>query len=545
MKRQLVQILLLPIRQAVQVFLLPIRQAVQVFLLPIRQAVQILLLLVVASSAGAADEGLVLRAQAAQLATAGRCDAALPLLEEARKRSPEDAPAALLQGQCLLHAKRYQDALEPLRDAVRLAPDSADAALHLGMAEYHVGDSSAAEASLARAEQLEPDNAQAALYRGLALLDLAREEEAADRFDHASRIDTANMEPMASYYAGLAHQSLGRAAEAEAALRRVSALAPGSEWDRQAEAALAAAQVAPQTYGTRRWFVAQGGLAYDSNVALVGTDVTSPDVISGKSDGRGEWALEGGLELFRDGQWSAGVLANYFGSAYFREYEFDETYVNASFWLERRLGSDSFIRFQPMFGTIYYDEEDYLRFYGFRADYLHPWGSAGTGNFWLRYAYNDYLYPIAPPPEEKSFRNRDGNDVWFGYDHSYEVTSSTLLEGGPLGRYYDAEGKEWDLRGFGGWIGVTQHLPAKFAGELEFFFEHDRYEHRSSFLLPGESSKKRRDNLFRIRAVIERPIVKDMIASVIWTYWNNDSNTDVFNYQRHVVGAYITVAFGD
>ncbi|MDP7571038.1 MAG: tetratricopeptide repeat protein, partial [Myxococcota bacterium] len=183
----------------------------------------------------------MLRAQAAQLATAGRCDAALPLLEEARKRSPEDAPAALLQGQCLLHAKRYQDALEPLRDAVRLAPDSADAALHLGMAEYHVGDSSAAEASLARAEQLEPDNAQAALYRGLALLDLAREEEAADRFDHASRIDTANMEPMASYYAGLAHQSLGRAAEAEAALRRVSALAPGSVWDRQAEAALAAA----------------------------------------------------------------------------------------------------------------------------------------------------------------------------------------------------------------------------------------------------------------------------------------------------------------
>jgi len=496
--------------------------------------------------AGAADEGLVLRAQAAQLASAGRCDAALPLLEEARKRSPDDARAALLQGQCLLHAKRYQDALEPLEAAVRLDPESADAALYLGMTQYHQGDSAAAEATLERAEQLAPDNAEIALYRGLTLLDLARTEEATERFNRASRIDTANMEPMASYYAGLAHQSLGRVEEAEAALHRVRTLAPGSEWDRQAEAALTAAKAAPQSYPLRRWLVLQAGLAYDSNVALVGTDVANPEFISGKSDGRGEWATEAGLELLRDDEWSAGVLANYYGNAYFRETEFDQAYVNASLWAERRLGEDTFLRIQPIFGAIYYDYEEYLRFYGLRADFLHAWGVAGDGDFWLRYSYNDFLFPISPlDPSLRKFRNRDGNDLWFGYDHSYDVTTSTTLQGGPIGRYYDAKGGEWDFWGVGGWFGVIQDFPAEISGEFSFAFERDRYAHTSSFPTPAVNSKDRRDNVFRLRAVLERPIVENVIASIDWTYWNNDSNTNVFNYERHIAGAYVTVAFGD
>lgn len=507
------------------------------------RAIAFVLVLAAAGPAGAADEERVLRAQAAQLAADGRCDEALPLLEEARARARDDARSALLQGQCLLQAKRYSEALGSLEDAARLDPGSADAALYLGMARYHVGDAAGAEAALERAERLAPDNAQVALYRGLALLDLARTDEATERFRLASRIDSLNTEPMASYYAGLAHQSAGRVQEAEVALRRVSALAPGSEWDRQAQAALAGAAASPRSFALRRWLVLQAGLAYDSNVALVGTDVVSPEIISGKSDGRGEWAVQAGQELFRNETWGGGVLANYYGNAYFREHEFDPAYVGVGFWLDRRLGENAVVRFQPLFGAVYYDYEDYLRFYGFRADYLQDWGEAGSGDFWLRYAYNDFLYSIPPP--DPGFRNRDGNDLWFGYDHSYPITSSTLLQGGPLGRYYDAKGGEWDFWGLGGWLGVTQQLPADLSGELSFAYEYDRYSHPSSFPSPGDHSKDRRDNVFLLHAVIERPIVENVVASLDWTYWNNDSNTDVFNYERHVAGAYITVAFGD
>ena len=495
-------------------------------------------------AARAADEGLVLRSQAAQLAAEGRCDEALPQLERARALSPQDPAAALLQGECLLQAGRYAEAIPPLEDASRLDPGSADAALYLGMARYHAGNSEGANQALARAEELAPDSAQVALYRGLALLDLSRADEATERFQRASRIDPANAEPIASYYAGLAQQSTGRTQEAEASLRRVSELAPGSEWDRQARAALAGA--ATRSYRLRRWLVLQAGLGYDSNVALVGTDVAQPEFLSNEGDGRGEWGIEAGHELFRNQKWSGGVLANYDGNAYFRESDFDLAYVGAGAWVERALGQSTRVRLQPLFGAIFYDYDDYLRFYGARADAFHSWGDAGAGDLWVRYAWNDFLYPIpGSTPALRDARNRDGDDVWTGYDHSYPLTSTTTLQGGPFFHYYDSKGSEYDFWGVGAWIGVTQQLPWELTGEVSGSYVYDHYRHASTFLLPGETIEHRRDDVWIVQALLERPIAKRVTVTARWTYFNDDSNTDVFNYDRHVVGLYVTVAFGD
>jgi tetratricopeptide (TPR) repeat protein len=506
------------------------------------------LLLGLASShaARAADEGLVLRSQAAQLAAEGRCDEALPQLARARALSPQDPAAALLQGECLLQAGRYAEAIPPLEDASRLDPSSADAALYLGMARYHAGNPEAADQALARAEELAPDNAEVALYRGLALLDLARADEATERFYRASRIDPAGVEPIASYYAGVAEQSAGRAQEAEAALRHVSELAPGSEWDRQARAALAGAATTARSYRLRRWLVLLAGLAYDSNVALIGTDVAQPGSISHKSDGRGEWGVQGGHELFRNETWSGGVLANYDGNAYFRESDFDLAYVGAGAWVERALGESTRVQVQPLFGAIYYDYDDYLRFYGCRADAFHGWGDAGTGDLWVRYAYNNFLYPIpGATPALRDARNRDGSDVWTGYDHRYPLTPTTTLQGGPFVHYYHSRGTEYDYWGIGAWIGVRQQLPWELTGDVSGSYGYDHYRHSSTFLLPGEKIEHRRDDVWIVQGLLERPITKRVTATARWTYYNDDSNTDVFSYDRHVVGLYITVAFGD
>ncbi len=507
-----------------------------------RLSIAIVLLLAWAAPSRAADEGVVLRAEAARLAADGKCDRALPLLERARTLAPDDARAALLQGECLLQGRRYVEAVLPLEDATRLDPDSAKAALYLGMAKYHAGDPAGADAALERAEKLAPDDAQVALYRGLALLDLARNDEAVESLNRASRIDPGNAEPIASYYTGLALQNAGRTEEARASLRRASELAPGSEWDRQAQAALAGAPTAGSRR-LRRWLVLEGGLAYDSNVALVGSDVSTPDIISGKSDGRGEWSLEAGHELFRTENWGGGVMADYYGNAYFRDHDYDLAYVGASLWVDRRVTETGVARIQPMFGAVYYDYDDYLRFYGFRTDYLQDWGKAGSGDFWFRYAYNDFLYKIRPP--RRGFRNRDGHDLWFGYDHSYPLTESTTLQGGPFGRYYDADGGEWDFWGVGGWAGVIQRFPWEVTGELDVGYEYDQYANTSSYPNPGANSSDRRDHIVTVSAALERPIVRNVVASLRWTYWHNDSNTGVFDYDRHVAGAYITVAFGD
>lgn len=499
------------------------------------------LLAVAPGSAAAGDRGLALRARAAQLAAEQGCAQALPVLEQARTLSPDDPQAALLQGQCLLDQKRYAEAAAALDDASRLDPASAPAAKLLGIARYHAGDSAAAEAALARAEQLAPDDAQVALYQGLVLLDLARSDEATERFRRASMIDPATTEPMASYYAGLALSGAGRSEEAEAALRRASELAPGSEWDRQAQAALSMAHEGG--YALRRWLILRAGVAYDSNVSLRGNDVDSR-YVSNRDDGRAEWAVEAGAELFRNGDWGGGVLGDYYGNKYFQDSDFDQAYVSVGFWIDRKLGEHSLVRVQPVFGASFYDYDDFLRFYGVQAELFHDWGSAGTGTFRARYAYDDYLYNIIGSGSLADRRDHDGHEIGVGYDHRLPLGDTTVLEGGPFFRYYAAEGSEWDHWAAGAWLGVEQQLPCDFLAEVSGSYAHAGYRRTSTFLLPGESAGHRNDDIGAVQVVLERPLTDRVTASARWTYLNNSSNTRVFDYERHIAGLYVTVAFG-
>ena len=97
----------------------------------------------------------------------------------------------------------------------------------------------------------------------------------------------------------------------------------------------------------------------------------------------------------------------------------------------------------------------------------------------------------------------------------------------------------------GGWVGVRQQLPWELALEVSGSYAYDDYENASSFLLPGESVNDRHDHLVGVLAELERPITERITATARYIFYDNRSNTDVFDYHRHIVGAFITVAFGD
>ena len=48
-----------------------------------------------------------------------------------------------------------------------------------------------------------------------------------------------------------------------------------------------------------------------------------------------------------------------------------------------------------------------------------------------------------------------------------------------------------------------------------------------------------------MQVALDRPILERVTATVRWLYRNNDSNTLVFDYDRHIVGGYVTVSLGD
>jgi tetratricopeptide (TPR) repeat protein len=493
----------------------------------------------IAGAARAADEAAVLQARAARLASEGRCAEALPIVREARTLAPGAADSALLEGKCLFQAGSYSEAVPPLTDAASLDPDSGEAALLLGMARYHAGDLAGASAALERAERQLPDRPEVPLYRGLLLLE-GDPAAAAGRFESAAARGGA-LEPAATYYAGVARSGAGQREEADRLLRRVQELAPGSVWAQRADEAL---RTPAAVYRLRRWLALYLGIDYDSNVVLRGAGISLPADISNESDGLVWWGAEAGHELFRREGWGGGVLGNYYGNVHFDLNDFDQHNLYAGFWVDRTLGEDTLLRVQPEFGQSFYDYDGYLRFYGVLIELLRDWGGPGRGDFYARYDYNDYLYDIPGPPALQSTRDRDGHSVRAGYDHYYAIDQDTAVRGGPFFLYYAAQGDEYDAWGVGGWAGIERKLPWELTLDVLGSVAYVPYAHPSTFQVPP-TNDDREDVISLVQVALSRPIFDHTTLTVRYRYQDNHSNTDVFDYDRHVVGAYVTVAFGD
>jgi tetratricopeptide (TPR) repeat protein len=476
----------------------------------------------IAVPAFAADEALVLRMRAEQLAADGRCEEAIDKARRAQVLDPADGKAAVIEGRCLLLLRRYDEAIAPLEKAREKDPTIGGIAADLASAHYHNDDRVAAERELAKAEAEQTDDPRAALYRGLLLLERNQDVEAAQAFERASRMDAA-IDPLASYYAGLAWER-AREREAEIALERLDGR---------------------RSSGKRRWWGAvTAGVEWDDNVVLRGDGTILPGDISDQRDWRGYWSAELGAELLRGENWAAGVIAGYHGNAHFEEHQFDLQYPTASLWLDRRIDDRSFVRLQPFTGYAWTETDPYVFNAGGTAAYHRNFGRSGSGRLYGQYIYRNYMFTAQGSAAQQRFRDRDGDEYRGGYDHSISVGGSTTARAGGHYSYHHAEGGEYSHDQYGGYVGVRQGLPLELTLDVEGSYAYQHYDRASSFLVPAASSPDRRDNVYRARAQLSRPITDWLSAAAHWRWTDNDSNTAVFDYDRHVLGGSVTVSFG-
>lgn len=494
--------------------------------------------LLLGTSVRAADEALVLRMSAERLAAEGRCEEAIATARRARALAPEDAAAAAIEGHCALQLKRYDEAVPLLETAHRLDPQNAEVAIQLVMAQYHHGDRVGAERNLADAERLAPGDSRVALYKGLLLLQRSEDRAAAEQLERAGRLDPA-ADPYAAYFAGLAWQRANERQRARESLERARERAAGGPWAGEAERALAQLDAGSDVVASA-WVRAVAGMEYDSNVVLRGEDVQQPDDVSGDADGRGVWSIEGGLEAFRSENWAGGVIAGYQGNAHFDLHEFDLQYPTASLWLDRRVDDQSFLRIQPFAGYAWYDADSYLAHVGGEVSYYRGFGAAGSGRLYARVGYQDYLFSIQGPGDAA---NRDGMQYLGGYEHALPVGKTTTLRAGVAAGAYVAEGRDYDNYTGAVHGGVRQQLPLRFAVDLSGGFAYEPYEHHSIYNF--EDTKDRIDRVWVAQAELERPITDWLVASARYRYVDNDSNTEVFDYHRHIAGGYLTVLWTD
>ncbi len=502
-----------------------------------------------AEPARAADEGAVLLLRAEQLASAGLCEEALPVLREARELAPDLSRAAMLEGECALREERYPQAIAALEDARRLDPELIRATLYLGIAHYELVDLEAAAIELDRAAELLPDQPDVHLYRALVLLEQARAEEAVAALDQARSLDPAgNVGPATAYFAGRAWLVAKDREKAERELGRVLEEYPGTPWAEEASRALEGTRARDKRRGG--WARFSAGMEYDDNVVLRGDGVVLPKDISDQAGARGVWFGRTGVELFRGTQWATGFFTGYYGSAHVEGElrSFDTHYPTAALWFDRLIGESTYVRIQPDFAYAIVDNDDFLMETGVTQSLHHAFEEAGQGRAFFRFESRDYKYRIVDPRED-----RDGFNYIAGYDHSYFPTEKTELRGHVGANYYDSEGGEYSHIAPAVGVGLRQELPLDLTIDVDFRYRHEFYQNVSAFAAPNFATK-RSDNVYAISALLERPLTENTKFSLRYRYENQDSNvrslygnaccTRPFDYERNMIGGFFTVDFG-
>lgn len=508
-------------------------------------AVAVVAVLVGSSIARSADEGAVRALRARALARRGQCESAAQVL--ARRDTTVDARALFDLGRCRIGQQDFASAVDPLERALEMDPSLAEAQLYIGIARYHQRNLDEAEAALEAARAAGVEDAQLELYAGLLQLDRGDAPKAAATLERARRQDAGRVEPLASYYESLALVRGRQMGEARRALRRVAEGAPGSPWAHEAERAL-------DRLGTvqpgRSWVVGTLGVEYDDNVMLRGSGVELPEAVAGQSDPRLVWAAEAGTVLVRAARWRGGVMGSYYGSEHDEQDDFNLQVPGLALWLDYDVSEASIVRLRYDFLYSWVGGDSFVSGNSLTTALHHDWGRAGRTRLYNRLYQTDYRYavpqlPDVPGVNEKSDRNRDGNGLSLGLEHALPlgVADAELSGGYSFNRYY-ARGADYSYQAHEVWLGSEWRLPFATWLGLNASYTYQPYRNPSSYPDPGTlnlENAKRRDQVIRFEAVLERALNPLVTASARYSVVNNISNTDVFDYNQQIFGLYFTV----
>ncbi|MEN8161512.1 MAG: hypothetical protein ABFS41_15695, partial [Myxococcota bacterium] len=416
---------------------------------------------------------------------------------------------------------------------------------------------------------------------GLLLLQEARSEEAAAQLARARTLGPG-IDPGASYYEGIAWAGAEEREKAGEALERVIRDAPGTIW--ADEAARAKRDLEASRVGARGrvWATVRGGFEYDDNVALRAAGVTLPETIDDEDDVRGVLMLHGGAELLRGDDWAAGIQGTYYGSAHFDLNEFNQQYPVLGVWLDKRVGEDTVARVTYDVGYAWVDADPFAFTQELRPSLYHDWGEAGRSELFASFYKFNFLFNRSDVPDgpgstgdpcvpasmtqicgpaglnEADARNRDGWGLAAGLEHTIPVSSlETDFYGGASYLRYGARGKDYTFQGVATWVGSETALPWDLFLYLQVGYAYLPFRHPSSFPEPNAPglptnppvlpttqyplrSVDRSDERWTYEVELEKVLTENLSTSLRWSYINNNSNAGVFDYDREIVGIYVT-----
>ncbi len=464
----------------------------------------------------------------------GRLDSARQDFERVLAEDPQDREGLRYLALVLKAQGDPGRALELQERALALDPGDRELVFDRGITLLELGRNAEARSVFQKVLAEDPDDAQAQFYAGVAAYRTGDHAAALPHLERAGALDPS-LAVQARYYSGLSEASVGDLSAAAGSFSVVAEQSPVSPLGQSA------ANLSEELKGARSerpWSVAvTAGGEWDSNPLLASAEdflVNGQPNQSSDPTWRGVFTGSGGVRLF--GNQRTSLSAGYDG---YLSLNHDENKVD----LQTHAGwvSGGTIVGPVRFGLRYdyaytlLDLSDPFR----QIHRATPTLAVREGNWGLTQPYYQFQYAefqdLDFPPN--SAFNRDGPRHLFGVSQFFFLPEPfTYVTVGANGDLYDSVGTEWRYDGFETSFGAGYDFPWAVSFSWLWRFGHRDYRDHSAFA----PSKKRADDTHWVTAEIARPIVEHWIARVAGSFAFQDSNIPVYDYNRKVVGAYLT-----
>lgn len=470
----------------------------------------------------------------------GRLDEARAEFERVLEADPRDAGALQYLGLIAQARKDAAAAIELYQRALEIRPDDPDIRFDLGTALLETGRNAEAEQAFEQVLAEQPDRARAHLLAGVAAYRRGAEAprdsrsaldayaEALAQLERAAALDPS-LRLEAQYYAGLAEAFSGdrrRAQETFAEVERQSPLHPLSISARNLRE-----QLEPKL-PERAWDAALTvGGEWDSNPTVAGEAVTRD------ADFRGVYQLQGRVRAWDKQDLSATLGYDGYVSTHSQETEVDlQTHLGWASASWRRGRVQLAARYD--FAYTFIDLSDRFR----RLNQVTPTVAVQEGGWGISQLFYQFQDLRFLESNDDSALDRDGDRHIVGLNQYLFLPEPTgtlrYLRIGAFGDFWDTDGTEFRYNGWELSSGAVAALPAEIDFTLVYRFGRRYYRDISIY-----EPEKRRDRSHWLSVELTRPLGRHWEVSAAGSFLFNHSNVDVYEYNRYVVGTYLSYRF--
>lgn len=459
----------------------------------------------------------------------------------ALQAKPGESNATYQLARSQTRLKAYAEAERLLLGLVVRDPAFKNAKFDLGVAQFNLEKYEQALTRFAQVVEGDPNNALAYFYQGLTHNALSQFDRSPARFLRSMLLDP-DLTPSAQYHSGLAYFRSKLKEDATEAFQAVIAERPGSELAQSAQRFLAEVQKPTADEEPKSWNLSvMVSPRYDDNVILQAPGGRLPEGIADQGDYSTAMFGRGEFRFLQTDTYTIGSSYSFYQDFHAELDEFDvQSHSPALFGTYRSGNIQATLQYQ--LDQVYVGREAYLLGHSINPMVMLNHENNQFTQVQYRVQMKDFNDDVVSFPQNS---DRDGTNHLFGLTHF--LLFAERQGNARLGYTMDVDdtrNRSWDYNGHRFNLGIT--APPVFSLRLDATFDYyiQNYLHTNEFSEGALGNQfERRDDIITTTLSITKPITSSLSVGLQYLYNRNQSNVQVFDFNRSIYSLNLTGQF--